>query len=518
MEGFTSQQILEDSVGISDVVSGDAPTVRSKKCRRVAVIGGGLGGLSVAYYLRLAGFDVTIFESNERVGGRANLIEIAGYRFDTGPSLLNYPWVFERFFAASGRSLYDYVTLKQVDPSIRFVWPDGQSFSLSSDICRLRQEVASVDPCSASRLLEFFADAAAKYRLAFDKLVLRNEDNFFSWFLALTLREMTQTSVWRSMHSELARFFPHERIRAAFGSYAMYLGGSPWNLPGLFTILPYGELAYGLWLPEGGIYVLVQAVETLLNEVGVRIIKGKRVSRILCDGNRVTGLEFADQAREEFPLVVSNVDVPTTWASLLKLPRHRRLAMTPGVMTFYWAVRGTPSGLGHHTIFLPQDMKKTFDDLLKRKSIPEDIAFYVSVPSATDSSLAPLGGSTIFILVPTPLLSELPELQFPEMRHQIRSKIMARLQMHGISIPEETILFESVWDPAAWRDHFGLFDGSAFGAAHNLWQVGPMRPRNYDRGIQGLYYVGASTTPGTGMPMVLLSGQMTAARIVSHVC
>ena len=228
------------------------------------IIGAGLGGLSAAIHLRLAGFEVTIFEANEKVGGRANIIEQQGFRFDTGPSLLNYPWVFGQLFAAAGRKLEDYVELLPVDPSVGFQWEDGTRFQLSSNFTRLAEECERLEPGSRVRLVSFLQDAGQKYQLSFEKLINHNEDNPFKWISKLNLKEMAALSVWRSLDSELKRFFKSPYIRQAFGSYGMYLGGSPFDLPGLFTILPYGELAYGLWLPRGGIYGLVEGIEIKL--------------------------------------------------------------------------------------------------------------------------------------------------------------------------------------------------------------------------------------------------------------
>ena len=189
----------------------------------------------------------------------------------------------------------------------------------------------------------------------------------------------------------------------------MYLGGSPFDLPGLFSILPYGELAYGLWLPRGGVYGLVSGIERLALELGVVIHTSSAVRRILTDNGRVTGIELEDGVAAPAGIVVSNVDVPTTDASLvdcgaaIKARLSRRAAatrMTPSVMTFYWGVRGAIDGIGHHTIFLPHDVRATFDDLFKRRRVPRELAFYVSVPSATDASLAPAGCSAMFVLVP----------------------------------------------------------------------------------------------------------------------
>ena len=191
--------------------------------------------------------------------------------------------------------------------------------------------------------------------------------------------------------------------------------------------------------------------------------------------------------------------------------------MTPGVVTFYWGIRGKVRGLGHHTIFLPDNYRAAFDDLFKHHRIPQELPFYTSIPSETDPSLAPGGDTCLFVLVPTPLLSQLPEINWKETIRQIKDRIFAVFSQNGIEINPERIVFEEVYTPEDWQKRFGLHDGSAFGAAHTLFQIGPFRSRNYSKTIEGLYYSGASTTPGTGMPMVVLSGQLVAERIKTHV-
>lgn len=491
----------------------------------VIVIGGGLGGLSAGIHLRLAGYDVRLFEANERVGGRANVIRRNGYTFDTGPSLLNYPWVFEELFAAAGRKFSDYVKLIPVEPSVGFLWPDGTSFQLSSNLQRLMDECEKIEPGSRPGLLAFLADADIKYRLSFDKLVTRNEDNPLKWVGALSLPEMMKLSVWRSLDGELGRFFRSRYIREALGSYGMYLGGSPYELPGLFTILSYGELAYGLWLPEGGIYGLVEGIERLAIELGVEIHTSARVKKIAVRDRRVEGIEMEDGTFHAASMVVSNVDVPTTNTELLgdyslrsaHRARSEKMRMTPGVMTFYWGIKGKVDNIGHHTIFLPNDFSDSFDDLLRHRQIPRDMPFYISVPSETDSSLAPEGDTAMFVLVPTPLLSEMPGVDWTAEVASVRQRVLERLSHHGIEISSDRFRFEEVFTPQEWSRRFGLYDGSAFGAAHTLFQVGPFRARNYSSEVDGLYYVGASTTPGTGMPMVVLGGKLTAERIESRV-
>ncbi len=340
--------------------------------RTAVVIGAGLGGLSAAVHLRLAGWHVRVLEANDRPGGRAHLIERDGFRFDAGPSLLNYPWVFEELFQAAGRSLRDYVRLLPVDPSVSFQWPDGVRLALSSDLTRLIEEFERVEPGSRTATLAYLRDSAVKYRLAFDRLVTTNETRHAAWLHGVGLRNLPRLSLQRSMDADLRRYFKGGRIADALGSYAMYLGGSPYDLPGFFSMLPYGELAYGLWLPEGGIYGLVSGMARLAGELGIEVETGRPVTQIIVEGGRATGVRCADGEAISARIVVSNVDVETTNRRLLGgATEARGPKMTPGVITFYWGVRGRIEEAGHHTIFLTSRVQDTFKQLLREGRTPD---------------------------------------------------------------------------------------------------------------------------------------------------
>jgi len=490
-----------------------------KEKPRVAIIGAGFGGLSAAIHLRIRGLDVTVYEANSQAGGRAGQIVADGFTFDTGPTLLNYPWVFEELFQAAGRALSDYVELIPIDPSIRYYWPDGQTLALSANLTALMSEFERVEPGSGPGLFAFMADTAEKYRLSFEKLVSRNFDHAWQWMGAATPSQWVRLGVWRSFDRELRRFFRTSYIRDALGSYAMYLGGSPHQLPGIFTILPYGELAMGLWLPRGGMYGLVRGLERLARELGVRIEMGRSVRKIHVHDGSVHGLEFDDASRIQCPLIVSNVDAPTTQSALLPGPPNptRVPRMTPSVLTFYWGVRGKVPGAGHHMIFLPDDAGFAYKQLIRTGEIPRELPFYVSIASESDVSLAPPGDSAVFVLIPLPLSLVSRQEVWPGLVSELRRRVFDRLCGHGIRLEPSAIAVERTLTPADWAVRCGLFQGSAFGAAHTLFQMGYFRQPNRERSARGLYYVGASTVPGTGVPMVTIGGRMTAERIAADV-
>ncbi|MFN7927719.1 MAG: phytoene desaturase family protein [Blastocatellia bacterium] len=357
------QRILQSAEPFPLTAIAQNATAASGASASVIVIGAGLGGLSAAIHLRLAGFDVTVYEANDKVGGRANVIEKQGFRFDTGPSLLNYPWVFQELFAAAGKKLEDYVELLPVDPAVAFQWEDGTHLQLSSNFTKLAEECERLEAGGSVALLSFLQDAGAKYRLAFEKLINRNQDNPLKWLSALSPGELRRLSIWRSLDRELRRFFKSRYLREALGAYGMYLGGSPFDLPGLFTILSYGELAYGLWLPKGGIYGIVEEIARLARELGVKIYTNHPIRQIIVNNSKVTGVLLDNGQIQPTSIVVSNVDWPTTNTKLLapsyqsKVLRQRvnNYRLTPGVITYYWGVSGKVENIGHHAIILPAE-------------------------------------------------------------------------------------------------------------------------------------------------------------------
>ena len=231
-----------------------------KKKSKIIIIGGGIGGLSLGPLLSNNNFEVEIFESEPTLGGRANIIKEEGFTFDTGPSLLNYPWVYKEYFSNFGKNFYDYVDLIKVDPAVNFVWRDKTNLQLSSDINKLSDEISKFCPNDRNGLIEFLKSSQKKYDLAFKNIVTKNSSNVFSWLINAGITNLLSLGLTNSMYNEINKFFEEKKVVEALSSYSMYLGDSPYKLPGFFSILPYGELQYGLWMPKGGMYGLVEGL------------------------------------------------------------------------------------------------------------------------------------------------------------------------------------------------------------------------------------------------------------------
>ena len=484
--------------------------------KNVCIVGGGMGSLSAAIYLNKKGFDVSIYEKNSTLGGRANIIEENGFKFDVGPSLLNYPWIFENLFKEAGEEMREHIDLIEIDSGVKFLWDDKETFTITSDFPKLSNEIARLEKSHINGLNSFLKINSRRYNTAFEKLLNKNLDNPVRWGTGLGAKELFSGSMFKSMYKDLGVHFKSRHIKEAFGSYAMYLGGSPFKIPGFFSILPYGEIAYGLWMPKGGIYSLIEKLEEILIKIGVKIYKDSPVKEIAIKDNKVYGIITESGNLENYATVVSNVDLPTTEDKLLKnspLNSFEKKQMTPSVMTFYWGL-SKKTNFPHHMIFLPDDYKECFEELFSKKILPSGMPFYTSSPSVSDKSLAPKNKSTLFALVPLPVTTNDSDSNiYSQQVNLIKKKIFERFNYHGIDLKVNDIEYEKVYTPDDWRDLYGLYKTSAFGASHNLFNIGPFRNKNKSNKVKGLYYVGASTTPGTGLPMVTLSGKLVSDRI-----
>lgn len=486
--------------------------------KKVAIVGAGVGGLAAAARLAHQGFEVEVFEKGEGPGGRAGQLEVDGFTFDTGPTLLLMPEVLEETFASVGRRLSDYLTLKRCDPNYQIHFRDGSDLTFTSDLVRMGQQLERFEKGACARFFDLMAQGRRQYTTSLERLAGRNFDRPWELFTPKNLAAVLEVKAHRNLYAEVARHFSDHRLRAAFTFQTMSLGVSPFESPAVFGLLPYTELASGVWFPMGGLYEVPRALERVCRELGVKFHYRAPVKQIQIEKGRATGLMLGGGVTTRADAVICNADLPWAYKNLIDpvhstLPRAEKLEYGSSAFIMYLGTRKQFPQLGHHTVVLGSFFEGAFEELFEELKVPEDPSFYVSAPTRTDPSLAPEGKDALCVLVPVPHCT--PTIDWKKEGPRVRAQVFARLGELGIDDLETNIEVERVWTPSDYATVLNLERGAAFGLAHNLTQVGPFRPRNQDPNVHNLFFVGASTQPGAGLPMVVLSAGLAVERVLA---
>lgn len=481
---------------------------------RALVIGAGIGGLAAAVRLAHAGYDVEVHEALDRPGGRANLIERDGFRIDTGPSILLMRDIIEEVFVDVGRDPADYVDIRRLDPAYRVHFGDGTDLEVRVGFEAFGAELDRIEPGAGERFRDFAAVGDRLYRGARAAVVERNFPRLGDMLTPRSLAAVLRLRVHEPMHRLVGRYFRDERLRQLFTFNAMYIGMNPYTAPGVYALLPYNDTVEGVYFTAGGMYGVVEALVRLAGELGVRIRTGHPATSLRHEGGRIRGVVFPD-GEETADLVVVNADWPLAQRRLLgrepRTPLRRRPDYGPSALNLYFGVRGPmPAGFRVHNVFFGPDFRANFADVFAGRPHPEP-AYYVHVPSLADPSLAPPGHHAVSVLVPHSGTGA--PIDWREETARVRRYVVADLARRGLDLAAQAV-FEEVIDPPRWEDHFSLDRGATFGLSHGIGQVGWFRPHNRDDEIDGLYYVGSSTHPGAGVPMVMLSARLAVERIL----
>ena len=479
----------------------------------VTVIGGGFGGLSAAAYLGRAGLDVRLLERHDRVGGHAGVLERDGFRFDTGPSWYLMPDVFERFFGHFDREPTDYYELERLDPQYRVCWKDGDSVTIPPDRDRVEEIFESYEDGAGDALAAYLEEAERNYELAMDRVVYEGRERLRDYVDTDLLPMAPRYRLFGNMDDYVGRYVEHPKLRQLLEYTLVFLGGSPYNTPALYSIMSHVDLNLNVFYPEGGIAGVVDALADLAREQGVTIETGVEVQHV---GGSAGNFEVeTDDGVRESDLVVSNANPAHTERELLD-PADRShdpgywddQTYAPSAFMLYLGVEGDVDPLEHHTLVLPTDWSDHFEAIFEEPRWPDDPAYYLSVTSKTDDAVAPDGHHAVVVLVPiAPGLDD-----GPEVRERYREKVLSDLAAEAGVDLRDRIVSETTACVSEFAERYGDPDGTALGLAHTLFQTGPLRPGH--RGpVDGLYYSGAYTTPGIGMPMCLISGEHTASAI-----
>lgn len=498
--------------------------MQRRASKSVAIVGAGMGGLAAAIRLASSGFAVDVFEKNASTGGRMNRLETAeGFTFDTGPSLLLMTDTYRKLFRDAGRELTDYVELVPLDGDYRVEFGDGDSLTIRRTLPELIKELERIEPGVTPRFYRFLEDACHKYRLGRSEFVERDFDTAADFFSLRNLKLLWKTQATRNYYKSVSRYFHTDKLRQAFSLQTMYLGLSPFDAPAVYSLLPYTEMAEdGLWFPRGGMYTLVEAFERLAGELGVNIHLDSPVDEVLVEKDRATGVRVNGENRYA-DAVLANADLPYVYRSLLPkaaekdfaVPRKKRagLEYTASAYMLYLGIQGELDHLKHHNFFLSGEYRENFEAIFDDGSLPDDPSFYAVVPSRTERSMAPEGSDALFVLVPVPHLQQ-GKIDWEREGPAFKEKVYDLLERRaGVENIRGRILHETVKTPRDWRSDYNLEEGAAFGLGHGIFQVGYFRPPIASPSIGGMYFVGASTRPGTGVPLVVIGAELAAERI-----
>lgn len=479
----------------------------------VIVIGSGFGGLAVANRLQAMGMQVTLLEKRDKVGGRAYQFKEVGYTFDMGPSLITAPAIIDDIFQAAARRLEDYLDLIPLDPFYRIFFHDGSSFDYTGDAEQMKAQMRRYNPGDADRYDDFMAAIKPIYETIIeDRLGAQPFDTVRS-MVNFTPKALKK-GAFLPVSTFAKRFFKDFRHQFLFSFHPLFIGGNPFRAPSVYIMIPYLEREQGVWFTRGGMYSVVEALERLFVEQGGRIQTGAEVTEIRAVDGRATGVVAGGQYHEA-DLVVSNADVAHTYRHLIA-PAHRskwtdrrveRMDYTMSCFLLYLGVRKSYPQLEHHTLILTQRYKALLADIFDHKVLPDDFSMYLHAPTKTDPGMAPEGCESLYVLVPVANLRA--DIDWATEAQPFEDRVLDFLEAWGLDGLRDHLDVCRRFTPLDFASELNAFAGNAFGIEPKLTQTAYFRPHNRSEDLENLYFVGAGTHPGAGVPGVMLSAEAT---------
>ncbi|MDO9380426.1 MAG: phytoene desaturase family protein [Nocardioidaceae bacterium] len=476
----------------------------------VVVVGAGLGGLSAALRLAGAGREVTVIEREAEPGGRAGVVRADGYTFDTGPTVLTMPDLIADAFDCVGEDMADWLDLEPVAPLYRATYADGSRLDVHADPEQMAQEVAEVcGPDEAQGYRDFVDFVSKVYRYEMRDFIDTNMDSPLS-VLGPNLARLAAIGGFRKMAPKVAQYLKDERLQKVYSFQAMYAGLSPYDALAIYSVIAYMDSVAGVFFAKGGMNAVPRALAGAAEKHGVTFRYDTTVDRVELQGRRAVAVHTADGERIACDAVVLNPDLPVAWRDLLgRTPRRvKRLTYSPSCFLMLAGSTADYSPGALHNISFGHSWEGVFDELIDQRTVMSDPSLLVTVPTHMDPSLAPPGRHSYYVLFPTPNLDA--DIDWDEFGPRYRDQVVRTLESRGYPGFGDAIEVEHVTTPLDWERQ-GMERGAPFASAHSFGQTGPFRPRN----IWGdnVVFTGSGTTPGVGVPMVLISGRLAAERI-----
>lgn len=488
--------------------------------KKAVIIGAGFSGISAATHLAANGFEVIVLEKNETLGGRARTFTSDnGFVFDMGPSWYWMPDVFENHFAAFGKKVSDYYNLKRLDPSYQVFFEDGDVVSLPAKMESLEKLFEQLEPGSTPQLRKFLKEAAYKYTVGMNEFVNKPSHSIFEFADWRVLKSFFQLDMFTGMSEYVARHFKNDKLRQILEFPVLFLGATPKSTPALYSLMNHADLTLGTWYPMGGMHKIIEGMISLAIDEGVRFQTGKEVSEILTKGNVATGVKIKSGEIIDADVVIGSADYNHVDTKLLEEKNKNyseeywnKRVMAPSSLLFYLGVNKRLKNLVHHNLFFDSDFNQHAHEIYDAPQWPSAPLFYASVPSLTDSSVAPAGCENLFLLIPIA-----PNLEDSDaLREKYYNVIMERLEKRTGQTIRDSIIYKRSYCLTDFQDDYHAYKGNAYGLANTLLQTAFLKPKLKNKHLKNFWYAGQLTTPGPGVPPSIISGKVAADDIIKQ--
>ena len=488
--------------------------------RQVAVIGAGFGGLALAIRLQSAGIQTVLLEKRERPGGRAYVYQQDGFTFDAGPTVITAPNAIDELFALSGRATGDYVDLMPVDPFYRLVWPDGVALEYNDDVDAVTSAIARINPADADGYRKFLKFSEAVFSEGYLKLGTVPFQDI--WSMLRVAPQLIRLRSHRSVYDVVSGYIKDPHLRQAFSFQPLLIGGNPFQVSSIYALIHALERQWGVRFPRGGTGALVRALVRLFQDLGGEVRLGCPVEEIRLRNGRVSEVATADGRSVAVDAVASNADVVHTYAKLLAgsgrgqaMARSlKRKRFSISLFVVYFGLKRQYPDIAHHTVLFGPRYRELLTDIFDRGILADDFSLYLHNPSRADPSLAPPGQAGFYALAPVPHLGKAP-IDWSVMGPKYRDRILDALEKHTLPGLRENLVTSRIFTPSDFATELNSHLGSAFSLEPLLTQSAFFRVHNRDDQIHNLYFVGAGTHPGAGIPGVVGSAKATAGLMLA---
>lgn len=480
--------------------------------KQIIVIGSGFGGLSAAIRLAAQGHQVTLLEKRDKPGGKAYVYQAKGFTFDSGPTVLTAPFMFDDLWQAAGKRREDYVTLKECAPYYRIFNHEGRFFEYSNDEAALLDQIRKWSPDDVEGYKRFMGTTQAIFQKGFVELV----DKPFLHFTDMlrVAPDLIRLKSYLSVYGYVSQFIKHDFLRRCFSFHPLFIGGNPFDSSSIYAMIHYLEREWGVHHAMGGTGAIVKGMAKLFGELGGTLELNAEVAEILVEDRRVTGVRMANGQVRNADIVVSNADVAYTYGTLIA-PRHRKIHTDASLRRKRYSMSLVVIYLGldrryddgqmvQHNIIFGKRYKGLLHDMFNRHHLAKDFSLYVHRASHADPSLAPAGGEAMYVLSPVPHMGS--RVDWSRRGQAYRDSIIAYLEANYMPDLSKHIVMEHMVDPRYFQNTLNNYLGAAFAIQPLLWQSAWFRPHNRSEEFDNLYLVGGGTHPGAGLPGVLASG------------